>query len=132
MSDTRSRNKDKNDTYHIESTQDNGSVLISDSVVASIAGIAATEVDGVVRLNGNITNEIVSKIGMNVLSKGIRISIDGTHVSIDVNCELKYGSDIPKVSREIQEKVKQSVENMTGLEVVEVNIYVAAVTDVKE
>ena len=118
----------KKQNYRIEHDQDNGSVRIADEVIASIAGIAATEVEGVVRLTGNITNEIVSKIAMNSLSKGVRIHIDEQKVSIDLNCELLYGSSIPDVTKEIQEKVKQSVENMTGLEVAAVNVYVAAVT----
>ena len=105
---------------------------IADEVIASIAGIAATEVDGVVRLTGNITNEIVSKIGMNVLSKGVHISITDQKVKVELNCELQYGCSIPEVSMAIQDKVKQSVENMTGLNVEAVNVYVAAVTDVQD
>lgn len=119
----------KKQNYRIEQEQENGSVRIADEVISSIAGIAATEVEGVVRLNGNITNEIVSKIGMNVLSKGVRVAIEEQKVKIELNCELLYGCSIPEVSRSIQEKVKQSVENMTGLTVVQVNVYVAAVTE---
>lgn len=125
------KNKTKKQNYRIEQEQENGSVKIADEVIASIAGIAATEVDGVVRLTGNITNEIVSKIGMNVLSKGVHISIAEQKVKVELNCELKYGCSIPDVSMAIQDKVKQSVENMTGLCVEEVNVYVAAVTDVE-
>lgn len=121
----------KKQSYRIELEQESGSVRISDGVIASIAGIAATEVEGVARLNGNITNEIISKIGMNVLSKGVRIELDENRVTVDLDCELVYGSSIPEVSAEIQDKVKQSVENMTGLEVTKVNVYVAAVTESK-
>jgi uncharacterized alkaline shock family protein YloU len=119
----------KKQIYRIEREQENGSVRIADEVIAGIAGIAATEVEGVARLNGNVTNEIISKIGMNVLSKGIRIAIEENRVKVDVTCELFYGSSIPQVSQEIQDKVKQSVENMTGLEVVAVNVNVAGVVD---
>ncbi len=128
---TAKNKNNKKTNYRIEQNQENGTLLIADEVIASIAGIAATEVEGVVRLNGNITNEIVSKIGMNVLSKGVRIAIEDTKVKIEMNCELKYGCAIPEVSKAVQERVKQSVENMTGLEVVRVNVYVAAVTEVK-
>ena len=100
-------------------------------MIASIAGIAATEVEGVVRLTGNITNEIVSKIGMNVLSKGVHVAIHEDQVRITLNCEILYGSSIPEVSAAIQDKVKQSVENMTGLTVEQVDVYVAAVTEIK-
>lgn len=125
------KNKTKKQNYRIEQEQENGIVKIADEVIASIAGIAATEVDGVVRLTGNITNEIVSKIGMNVLSKGVHITIAEQKVKVELNCELKYGCSIPEVSMAIQDKVKQSVENMTGLCVETVNVYVAAVTDVE-
>ncbi len=128
---TAKNKNNKKTNYRIEQNQENGTLLIADEVIASIAGIAATEVEGVIRLNGNITNEIVSKIGMNVLSKGVRIAIEDTKVKIELNCELKYGCSIPEVSKSVQERVKQSVENMTGLEVVQVNVYVAAVTEVK-
>lgn len=124
----KNKNKNKKQNYRIEHVQENGSVRIADEVISSIAGIAATEVEGVARLTGNITNEIVSKIGMNNLSKGVRIAIDDQKAKIELHCELVYGSNIPQVSKEIQEKVKQSVENMTGLTVVEVNVYVVAVT----
>ena len=123
------KNKTKKQNYRIEQEQENGVVKIADEVIASIAGIAATEVEGVVRLTGNITNEIVSKIGMNVLSKGVAIHED--QVRITLNCEILYGSSIPEVSAAIQDKVKQSVENMTGLTVEQVDVYVAAVTEIK-
>lgn len=113
--------------YHVEHTQENGVVRIADDVIASIAGIAATEVDGVIRLTGNITNEIVSKIAMNNLSKGVHIEVENQHVKVRVNCEILYGSNIPEIARQVQDKVKQNVENMTGLFVQEVNVYVAAV-----
>ena len=115
----------------MEQQQESGVVRISDEVIASIAGIAATEVEGIARLTGNITNEMFSKIGMNVLSKGVRIAVSDNQVSIDLNCEMVYGSSIPEVSKKVQDKVKQSVENMTGLEVTKVNVYVAAVTEMK-
>ena len=125
------KNKTKKQNYRIEQEQENGVVKIADEVIASIAGIAATEVEGVVRLTGNITNEIVSKIGMNVLSKGVHVAIHEDQVRITLNCEILYGSSIPEVSAAIQDKVKQSVENMTGLTVEQVDVYVAAVTEIK-
>lgn len=131
VNQTKNKNKNKKQNYRVEHVQENGSVRIADEVIASIAGIAATEVEGVVRLTGNITNEIVSKIAMNSLSKGVCIHVDNQKVKVDLNCDILYGSNIPQVSKEIQEKVKQSVENMTGLEVAEVNVYVAAVTGEK-
>ena len=126
--ESRTKTTSKKQNYRVEQTQENGVVRIADDVIASIAGIAATEVEGVVRLTGNITNEIVSKIGMNSLSKGVRIAVDNQNVKITLNCEILYGSNIPQIAKSMQDKVKQNVENMTGLTVQEVNVYVAAVT----
>lgn len=110
--------------YEIE---DVGQVQIADEVVAVIAGLAATEVDGVSKMSGNITNEIVSKLGMKNLSKGVKVNIDGEHVDVVVNLVLRYGVSIPKTSQEVQEKVKGAIENMTGLIVDEVNIRIAGI-----
>lgn len=104
-----------------------GEVRIADEVVAIIAGLAATEVDGVSSMAGNITNELVSKLGMKSLSKGIRVEVLDGVVGVDVALNIAYGFAIPEVSSKVQEKVKSAVENMTGLTVSNVNIRIAAV-----
>lgn len=104
-----------------------GEVRIADEVVTIIAGLAATEVEGVSSMAGNITNELVSKLGMKNLSKGIKIEIKEGIVKVDVALNIAFGYAIPEVSAKVQEKVKSSVENMTGLEVKSVNIRIAAV-----
>ena len=117
-------NKENHSGYEIE---DVGQVQIADEVIAVIAGLAATEVDGVQQMSGNITNEIVSKLGMKNLSKGVKVSIDGEQVDVDLNLILQYGVSIPKTSKEVQEKVKGAIETMTGLTVNEVNIRIAGI-----
>lgn len=117
-------NKVNHSGYEIE---DVGQVQIADEVIAVIAGLAATEVDGVQQMSGNITNEIVSKLGMKNLSKGVKVSIDGEQVDVDLNLILQYGVSIPKTSKEVQEKVKGAIETMTGLTVNEVNIRIAGI-----
>ena len=104
-----------------------GEVHVADEVVAIIAGLAATEVDGVSSMAGNITNEIVSKLGMKNLSKGIMIEIMDNEVKVDVAINIAYGYSIPEVSAKVQDKVKAAIENMTGLEVADVNIRIAGV-----
>lgn len=104
-----------------------GEVKIADEVVAIIAGLAATEVDGVSSMAGNITNELVSKLGMKNLSKGIRVSVSDGIVNVDVALNISYGFAIPDVSSKVQEKVKAAIENMTGLEVSGVNVRIASV-----
>ena len=104
-----------------------GEVQIADDVVAIIAGLAATDVKGVAALAGNVTNEIVSKLGKKNLSKGIKIQVYGNTVTVDMSLILEYGFSVPKVSASVQEKVKSAIENMTGLVVDEVNVRIASV-----
>lgn len=104
-----------------------GEVQIADEVVAIIAGIAATEVEGVAAMAGNIQKEFVSKLGMKVLSKGVRISVEEGEVTVDLSIILDYGYSIPEVTGSVQEKVKNTIETMTGLKVADVNIRVADV-----
>ena len=104
-----------------------GEVRIADEVVAIIAGLAATEVEGVSSMAGNITNELVSKLGMKNLSKGIKVDVQGNVVRVDVALNICFGFAIPEVSAKVQERVKSAIENMTGLEVSNINIRIAGV-----
>ena len=105
-----------------------GQVQIADEVIAIIAGIAATEVEGVKAMAGNITKDFVARLGMKTLQKGVRINVDEDQkVSVDLSMILEYGCSIPKVTAAIQEKVKSAIETMTPLEVAQVNIRVADV-----
>ena len=104
-----------------------GEVRIADEVVAIIAGLAATEVKGVASMAGNVTNELVSKLGMKNLSKGVKVVVTSEAVSVDISLNIEYGYSIPKTSQKVQEKVKQAIENMTGLQVLEVNVRIASV-----
>ncbi len=104
-----------------------GSVHIADEVVAIIAGLAATEVEGVEAMAGNITNELVSKLGMKNLSKGVKVEVNAQNVTVDMTLTMKYGYSIPETSKTVQEKVKAAIENMTGLSVTEVNVRIAGV-----
>ena len=114
---------------HIVYEQDKiGQVQIADEVVAIIAGLAATEVDGVDSIAGNITNELVGKLGMKNLSKGVKVTVTEDHIIVNLSLNMKYGYSIPAVSEKVQEKVKTAIENMTGLMVLEVNIKIAGVS----
>ena len=105
-----------------------GDIKISDSVVASIAGLAASEIDGVDSLSGNLTNEIVAKFGIKNNSKGVKLEINQGRVIADIYVNVVYGFSIPDVSAKVQEKVKQAIESMTGLTVVGVNVRVVGIT----
>ena len=78
-------------------------------------------------MSGNITHELVSKLGVKNLQKGIRLTIKDGKVTVDVSLVMAFGYSVPDVSRKVQEKVRFAVETMTGLEVVEVNIQIAGV-----
>lgn len=113
-------------TFQIKSDE-MGDVRVSEEVVAIIAGLAVTEVEGVNSLAGNITNEIVSKLGMKNLSKGIFVEVLDGEIKVDAAINIEYGYAIPEISAKVQERVKSTIENMTGLTVAIVNVRVACV-----
>ncbi len=102
-------------------------VKIADDVVSNIAGIAATEVEGVAGLIGNITNEMISRVGKRTLAKGVNVSLQDSAVSVKLALIMKYGYNIPVTSKKVQERVKNSIESMTGLDVKEVAIRIAGI-----
>ncbi len=114
-------------THVVYEKDDNGQVVIADEVVAVIAGIAATETEGVDSMNGGWSGEIISRMGIRDLGKGVSISIEEGHVSVDLSLNVKYGYSIPEVSKNVQDKVAQAIESMTGLNVLDVNIKISGV-----
>ena len=119
--------KDERNSYTIQNDTSMGEVKIADEVVAIIAALAATEVEGVASMAGNITNELISKLGMKNLSKGVKVDVLEGVVTVSLALNMKYNYSIVEVSAKVQEKVKTAVENMTGLEVADVNVKVAGV-----
>ena len=119
--------KDEKITYDIQNDAGLGDVKIADEVVAIIAGLAATEVEGVSSMAGNITNELISKLGMKKLSRGVKVDVLEGVVTVSLALNLKYNYSIVDVTAQVQEKVKSAIENMTGLEVADINIRVAGV-----
>lgn len=123
-----SKELENRNTYKIHEDVQYGDIQIADEVVAIIAGLAATEVEGVAAMAGNITNEIVGKLGKKNLSKGIKVVVQGHSVLVDVTLILEYGYSVPKTSAEVQEKVKTAIENMTGLTVEQVNVRIIGIS----
>lgn len=115
------------DGYHLHESNAFGEVQIADEVVAIISGLAALEVEGVAKMSGNVPNELVSMLGMKNLSKGVKVEVSPENVQIDLALEMKYGYSIPKVSAQVQEKVKGAIESMTGLTVERVNVHIVGV-----
>ena len=114
---------EKRTTYKIQDVGGIGEVKIADEVVTIIAALA----EGVASMGGNITNELVSKLGMKNLSKGVKVTVLEGVVTVDLTLNIDFGKNILDVSRKVQDKVKTSIENMTGLEVADVNIRIAGV-----
>ena len=94
-------NRDERSTHKVYEKERIGEVQIADEVVAIIAGLAATEVSGVDSMAGNITNELVGKLGMKNLSKGVKVDVTEEHVSVDLSLNMKYGYNIPEVSEKV-------------------------------
>ena len=109
-----------------EEVQDNG-VQIADDVVSIIAGKAASEVSGVYSMAGGFAGGITEVFGKKNFSKGIKVDVNEQKVKIDVNIIVEYGTRIPDIAFEIQNRVKKAVESMTGLNVLEVNVHVQGV-----
>ncbi|MFW5980151.1 MAG: Asp23/Gls24 family envelope stress response protein [Bacillota bacterium] len=104
-----------------------GTIKIANEVVAIIAGLAATEVDGVAGMSGGIAGGIADMLGRKNLSKGVKVEVGEKETAVDLYVIVEYGSAIPDVAWNIQENVRQAIEGMTGLEAVEINIHVQGV-----
>ena len=116
----------------MNNTSENGSVKISNDVVAIIAGVAATEISGVTGMSGGITGGITEMLGMKNLSKGVKVEMGEQETAIDLFLIVDYGANITEVGQMVQENVKASVESMTGLNVVQVNVNIQGVNIPKE
>lgn len=103
-------------------------VKIADEVVGVIAGIAASEVEGVAGMSGSVVGGISEMFGKKSLNKGVRVEVGERQAAVDLYVVIEYGVRIPEVAQRVQENVKRAVESMTGLEVVEVNIHVQGVS----
>ena len=104
-------------------------VKIAGDVIPTIAGLAATEIEGIASMQGNLTNELVGKLGMKNLTKGVTIEFneDGSSVHVALSVVMKYGYSIPKVCKAVQDRVRSAIENMAGLKVMDVNINIVGV-----
>ena len=119
--------KEKIEDIQNEETTEESGIKIADDVVAVIAGKAASEVSGVFGMSGGFAGGITEVFGKKNFTRGIKVDVQEQKVKIDVNIIVEYGARIPDVAFEIQNRVKKAVENMTGLDVLEVNVHVQGV-----
>ena len=103
-------------------------IKIANEVVAVIAALAAMEVDGVKSMADNITNEMIQKLSKKNLSKGVRVDVNEGRVSVVLMLNIDYNANIPKVSENVQNRVKNAIESTTDLCVLEVVVKVAGVS----
>lgn len=122
----------KKNMYVLDEDEKVGTVKIADDVVAMIAALAATEVEGVASMAGNVTHELLSRVGVKNATKGARVEVLHKKVKIDLAITVEYGYNIPATCQRVQAKVKNAVENMTGLDVTDVNIRIAGISVSKE
>lgn len=113
----------------IEGNKSLGDVVIANEVLAIIAGIAATEVEGVHSMDGGWSGQFISKLGIKDLARGVKVQVREGEVKVDLSLNMEYGYAIPKVSDLVQDKVSASINNMTGLNVSEVNIRISGVVN---
>lgn len=128
-------NRENGEILELEEVKtENEGIQISNDVIAVIAGVAVSEVTGVAGMAGGFAGGITEVLsGKKNLAKGIKVDSNGSEAKIDVNIIVEYGTRIPDVAFEIQNRVKKAVENMTGLKVEEVNVHVQGVnTEMKK
>lgn len=119
-------------SYIEETTNKTGNISYANDVIAIIAGLAATEIAGISGMSGGITSGIAEMLGRKNLTKGVKVEVGTEETAIDLNVIVDYGVQIHKVAFDVQENVKKAVETMTGLHVVEVNVYVQGVNVAQE
>lgn len=115
-----------------ENIKEYGNVNISDEVVAIIAGVAATEIPGVASMSGGITGGFTEILGMKNLSKGVKVELKDDDAIINVYIVVEYGKNISNIGKDVQKNVKSSVETMTELNVIEVNVFIQGISIPKE
>ena len=119
--------KEVKSEYTIKLENGDGKIIFVDEVIAIITALAAMEVDGVASMAGNATRELISKLGIKSLSKGVAVEVQKDTVTVEASVNLKYGYNVKTVSEKVQEKVKVAIENMTGLNVADVNVCVSGI-----
>lgn len=105
-----------------------GSIRISDEVVRIIAGLAATEVAGVAGMSGGIAGGIAEMLGRKNLSRGVKVEVGEKEAAVDIFVIVEYGTRIPEIASQIQQKVRKAIQDMTGLNVVEVNVNIQGIS----
>ena len=124
--------KTTNGDVQVVSDNGSGKVSFANDVIAVIANLAATEVKGVVGLSAGVISGIAEKLGRKNFTNGVKVEVGDEEVAVDIYLVVDYGAKIHEVSREVQNAVKKAIEDMTGLKVVEVNVFIESISLPKE
>jgi uncharacterized alkaline shock family protein YloU len=114
----------------LEMNQENGGhgkIEIAPEVIEVIAGIAASEVEGVSQMRGNFASGVAERLGKKNHGKGVKVELSDEGIKVDVYCILKFGVSIPSVAQKIQDNIRQALLNMTALEPLEVNVHIVGI-----
>ena len=109
----------------IEGTE--GQAVVSDDVIATVVGLAAAEVEGVAHLSGNLTKEVIGRNGIKNNSKGVKINLIDGRVATELSICVQYGYSVPRVAKNVQEKVRSAIESMLGFASDRVTLHVVGV-----
>ncbi|TXL67939.1 Asp23/Gls24 family envelope stress response protein [Cerasibacillus terrae] len=109
-----------------------GKIEIAPEVIEVITGIAVSEVDGIASMQGNFASGVVERFGKKSHSKGVKVDLSEEKVSIDLYVNLKFGVSIPEVAGKVQSNIRQTVKNMTALEISEINVHIVGIEMKKE
>ncbi|MDC0701236.1 Asp23/Gls24 family envelope stress response protein [Priestia sp. AB] len=104
-----------------------GKVEIAPEVIEVIAGIAASEVEGVSAMRGNFAAGVVEKLGKKNHGKGVKVDLTENGIKVDVFCMMKFGVSIPNVAQQVQDNIRQALKNMTAIDLDEVNIHIVGI-----
>jgi len=109
-------------------TSDGGRIIFADDVVATIAALAVADVEGVSAMSGGMVEGITEMLGKKNITKGVKVEVGSEEAAVDISVSIKYGYKIKDVCEKIQVSVKNAIETMTGLKVVEINVFVQSIT----
>ena len=127
MAEKKDLDKKRSDVEQEVIPDEVGSVKIADEVLSIVAGLAVSEISGVAGMSGGIVGGITEMLGKQNFSKGVKVITTGKTVTVEIYVIVKYGFNIPDVAIAIQEKVKTSIENMTGFDVAAVDVHVEGI-----
>jgi uncharacterized alkaline shock family protein YloU len=118
---------DERNSASMNNIEEIGQIQIADEVIAIIAGLAATEVEGLAGMTENFANGLAEILGRKNLAKGVKVKVMDQEVSIDLSVVIQFGHKVPEIATAVQKRVKNAVETMTGLSVAEVNLHITGV-----